>query len=120
MFGQKIQQGGAKDLRMTSKGLSLTSCEASFRVQGKSFGRVLLHLPALLNGTRTGSQMSWQNWTVATKLTVAVEGKRNALKSANKSRLPRSTCRAGKMIGSRGHLRDADSVSTLSALSADY
>jgi hypothetical protein len=49
--------------------------------------------------------MSWQNWTVATKFTVAVEGNLNALKSANKSRAPLSTWRAGNMLGSRGHLK---------------
>ena len=45
----------------------------------------------------TGSQTSWQNWTVATKLTVGVDGNLNALKFADNAREASSRFRAGKI-----------------------
>ena len=50
----------------------------------------------------TGSQTSWQNWTVATKLTVGVDGNLNALKFAESARDASSRLRAGKISSLTG------------------
>ena len=49
-----------------------------------------------------GSHSSWQNWTVATKLTVGVLGNLNALKSAMRALVSLSSSRDGKMSSLRG------------------
>lgn len=50
----------------------------------------------------TGSHSSWQNWTVATKLTIGVDGKRKALKSALSALVACSNSRAGKISSLTG------------------
>ena len=51
----------------------------------------------------TGSQISWQNWTVAIKLTIGVEGNLNALKSAKRALVFCSNSSAGKISSLTGH-----------------
>ncbi len=50
----------------------------------------------------TGSHSSWQNCTVATKLTMGVDGNLNALKSAYSARVDDSRSSWGKMSSLTG------------------
>ena len=62
---------------------------------------------------RTGGHSPWQKPMVATKLTLEVLGKRNALKEATRLPVRRSTSRLENMSGSMAHLWDIPDICRL-------